>query len=552
MAGNRLILVACTHDMQGVLDLTYNAIRDYADNCGARLDILTGDPGIWQHGKYRIFEAGEYDFTGIDRVLIMDADVKPKSDAPDIFDAHPSGNWMLNEMPVFPHHIAKHKEEAGQYFADCGIAVQWDHAHWWNPGVSLLDPYAARLIYRMPPWDVREKLFSIGPRKAVKNMPVVNANIAMFGVDVQPLDMRYNTFSTASACLVRDAYFVHYVCPQGVPGRNGIKEAMLTRESNPPAPEPKPQPTRYWKALQARRRLKIAQPVSETVNAGLVEPHEWTLHVVQQAHIRWILQEMTDHLVKHKPNNVRVTVSDKPVDTPDTLVYWNPYRGMIGTQPLQHARSVAFCTHPEQSDAFWGAPDCTDHIVVMADQYRRAYLDRGVPEDKIDLIYPGVDEFFRDVRLRVFNPCFMAGRPRKGRDLWYALCDTPWLHCICSDGQLSKQEVYAQYRMADVIVSTAVNKHGGEGGPMACSEALAMGKRAVMPEGIGFVDDFADNPLLMRYEAGNVDALRAALSPLYHAKVNACMPMAAYTWERWATEMWGVFDRVMQRVECGR
>lgn len=55
---DRLILVACTPDMENVLELTRPSIQRYADKCNAQLVFLTGAAGgRWQHGKFRVFEA---------------------------------------------------------------------------------------------------------------------------------------------------------------------------------------------------------------------------------------------------------------------------------------------------------------------------------------------------------------------------------------------------------------------------------------------------------------------------------------------------------------
>lgn len=509
MAEGRLILVACTEDMRGVLDYTFPAIRAYADKCNAALEFLRGDAGQWQHGKYRIFEAGQYNYDNIDRVLIMDCDVKPKADAPDIFNAHPTGNWMLNETVVFPHHIDTHKREVSRYFAEAGEAdvIPWQDGVWWNPGVALLDVDAVRIVYRMPPWDVREKLFSIGPRKAVKNMPVINANIARSGLDIRPLDVRWNTFSTASKERVSQAHFIHYVCQQGVPQRNQIKAEMLSGQ---------------------RRRVHF-------VCANVNPP--------------WILERMQSHIMRAYGDAVQITTSNTPADYPGVINYYNPYRTFL--RKSRHALDVPFFTHPEMRVTWDRARDNADHCVVMCEQYRRLLIDEGVPTNKVTLIAPGVDERYRDVRLRIFNPCKMPPGTygeRKGKSLWQALCDVPWLNCVLSNGTMTDEEVHLQYLACDAVVSTAVPMHGGEGGPMSCREGLSLGQHCVMPAGIGFIDEHADNPLLTRYEAGNLDALLKALSTLYHAKVNRCQPMADYTWERYAQEHVGLFARLFESM----
>lgn len=76
---------------------------------------------------------------------------------------------------------------------------------------------------------------------------------------------------------------------------------------------------------------------------------------------------------------------------------------------------------------------------------------------------------------------------------------------------------------------------------MSCKEGLALCKPTVMPAGIGLVDEHVDHPCLLRYPAGDFDALIAVLKPLYHAKVNAKMAAADWTWEAWGKAHWEVF-----------
>jgi hypothetical protein len=106
----------------------------------------------------------------------------------------------------------------------------------------LLDVADIPAIYEMPPWDVRKNTYRVGGAGVVKNMPVINANIARHGVKINPLDVRYNTFSTATKDKVNAAYFVHYVCQQIPQDRNQIKARMIQGE---PSKQERKQPRFY-------------------------------------------------------------------------------------------------------------------------------------------------------------------------------------------------------------------------------------------------------------------------------------------------------------------
>ncbi|HOH31439.1 MAG TPA: hypothetical protein PLC40_17310, partial [Candidatus Hydrogenedentes bacterium] len=189
-----------------------------------------GNDARWYHGKFRIFEAGEYPFHGDERVLIMDADVKPLACAPDIYKQYPRGNWMVNELEVMNHHVELHRQEVISHLLQCGIDTTgfcWDKSAWWNPGVALLDAEAVRSIYQMPPYNPCERRFHVGGNLVVKNMPWINYRINAAKINIGRLDRRYNTFSTRPNPEVRRAHFLHYVCQQAPENRNEIKVQML-------------------------------------------------------------------------------------------------------------------------------------------------------------------------------------------------------------------------------------------------------------------------------------------------------------------------------------
>ncbi len=505
VGSSRLIFVACTPDMECVLECTRQCIEEYAVRCGATVHYFLGNDARWYHGKFRIFEAGEYPFNGDERVLIMDADVKPLACAPDIYKQYPRGNWMVNELEVMNHHVELHRQEVVSHLRQCGIDTTgfcWDKSAWWNPGVALLDAEAVRSIYQMPPYNPCERRFHVGGNLVVKNMPWINYRINAAKINIGRLDRRYNTFSTRPNPEVRRAHFLHYVCQQAPENRNKIKVQML----------------------KGPQRIHC---------------------VIARDQHNWILGRMCRAIQETAPEGAICTEGDRPVNQAGVINYYNPYRGF---RHKTQGHDVVFCTHPEIPATWARATREADHIVVMAHKWKQHLIEQGVPEHKITHIPPGVDAWFLDPRLRIFNPCKMPDGSygeRKGKRLWARLRHEPWLECICSGGAMSEAELHLQYLACDVVASTAVPDYGGEGGPMSCKEGLALCKPTVMPAGIGLVDEHADHPCLLRYPAGDYDALIETLKPLYHAKVDGKMAAADWTWEAWGKAHWEVFSGLM-------
>jgi len=503
---DRLILVAVTGGYKDVAALTFPKIRAFAARCGAELGLLADTPEWCKHGKYRIFEAGKAEAL---RIVCADADLLFRNKAPDIFEMYPEGNYMLDEGAYRGHPFEAHRREVEEYLVEAGMPVpQWPKREWWNPGICILDGDAAREIFRLPPWDITEKLFTVRGGRVVKNMPIVNANIALSGVEVRPIDPRWNVFMSATPDLLKSAYCWHCACSEVAANRPESKMQIIRNVC-----------TKYREPLNHLR-----------------------VHcVIGRDQKNWILGRMWKAIQETAPEGAICTDSERPLNQAGVINYYNPYRGF---RHKTQGHDVVFCTHPERPALWDKATREADHIIVMAEKWKRHLIEQGIPEHKITHVPPGVDGWFLDPRLRIFNPCKMPDGSygaRKGRGLWQRLCAEPWLECICSGGAMSEAELRLQYLACDVVASTAVPDYGGEGGPMSCKEGLALCKPTVMPAGIGLVDEHADHPCLLRYPAGDYCALIETLKPLYHAKVNGKMAAADWTWEAWGKAHWEVF-----------
>ena len=508
---HRLIVVAATGEMAGICEITLPRIEAYAKQVNAELRVWTDMPERYQHPKYRMFEAGEL---YVKRILILDADILIRNGAPDIFAELPEGNHILDEAAIrAPGAFDAHKYEV------CAFAKDWADfgEHWWSPGVVLMDAEAIRQVYQMPPWDVRENMFTVtGGARIVKNMPWINYQIAKQRIEITPLDFKWNCFVNGRS-IVKDAYFWH----------------CAGNESN----------------YNTGVKVNIAQQTLQRYGDLIKQAPPPRVHcVIGRDQKNWILGRMWKAIQETAPEGVTCTEGEHPLNQAGVINYYNPYRGY---RHKTQGHDVVFCTHPEIPATWARATQEADHIVVMAHKWKQHLIEQGVPEHKITHVPPGVDAWFLDLRLRIFNPCKMPDGSygeRKGKRLWSRLCHEPWLECICSGGAMSEDELRLQYLACDAVVSTAVPEYGGEGGPMSCKEGLALCKPTVMPAGIGLVDEHADHPCLLRYPAGDYDALFETLKPLYHAKVNAKMAAADWTWEAWGKAHWQIFNGLVSHL----
>ena len=515
----KAIIVPYTSDMNALAEITLPYIEAYSRRCGATLYLLRGMPPAYQHPKYRVFEVGNResvtlaDIPDDARVLILDLDVVIRPDAPDIFKAHPQGNYMLDETPLYPHgRFDWHKRGIRAQLFLAGIRSEDDvfaDGRWYNPGVSLLDMRDARKIFAMPPWDVTDAEHTFGQPPIVKNMPWINWRIRAEGVDMRPLGQRWNCFTSRTQD-VPDAHFVHCAC-----GPRVDKVALAKQETE---------------AYKARRR-------------------RYHVHFVEGgiAGRGWILERMGDEIRGRKPDNVSVSVGNVSLDEPGVINHYNCY--LMYRVKSAHAVDCGQFTHPGYPMRWEKAGAFCDHAVAKCRTYYDLLIrDSGRDSKNTSLIYPGCDIDFHAPKFRVFQPSKMTSaqsyRQRKGVELWERLKEIDGLDCVCSGGKMSPEQVIAQYWRADAIVSTATM----EGGPMSVPEALAMGRTVYARRGVGLVDDYASTGVkgLVLYDSDGhlIEMLtdKAQERQTEYAKVGAWS-----TWDRYAADYWALFGRLADK-----
>ena len=249
------------------------------------------------------------------------------------------------------------------------------------------------------------------------------------------------------------------------------------------------------------------------------------------------LGNMATQLGRHAPKDVTLKVTQKPVDVPGEINVYFPYKMFVCPT---RGKDVVFCTHPEIA-YFYNAAKTADHVLVMCDKYRKE-LAELVGEDKVTLIYPGVDDCYRDEKLHIFQPIDKGRGERKGLTLWNRLQAVPWLDCDCPNGKYTKEQMVMAYRASDAVVSTSTNAHGGEGGPMLIPEGIAMGCTVVAPYGVGLAGDIEG---VITYKDGDYDDLLRVLQSLHEAKQKRQAAVIDFTWKRWAEQHFECFARLL-------
>jgi hypothetical protein len=259
---------------------------------------------------------------------------------------------------------------------------------------------------------------------------------------------------------------------------------------------------------------------------------------------KWILEKMQDYVLSYAPDNAQCDIVEEPIDEIGHINFFNPYRYYSRSK---YAWDVVFFTHPEDLEHWQAALQC-DVAVVMCDKYRQQLIDEGMDESRIYRIDFGIAECFQDHRLRILNAGWMARNDkymaRKGWDEWKCLSECDWLHCVRSEGMLTQEQLITEYKMADAIVSTATL----EGGPMACLEALAMGKPYIGREGVGLHDEHRKE--IIRYR--DYDHLVMILDRMYQVKHERAKAVMANQWPLCAQQVWSAIGAAVGDVlVCG-
>ena len=181
--------------------------------------------------------------------------------------------------------------------------------------------------------------------------------------------------------------------------------------------------------------------------------------------------------------------------------------------PNSGTRTAAWFTHFERGtrakEILWRmASEVITTPLVTADMYLGMFngnarkIRMGVNRDMFDII-PGID--------RVGLGVAAVGQPRKGPQLLSALIDSDYTVNYAGDWLdagtwIPWDEMPQYYNGIETYVCTSLI----EGGPAPVLEALSCGCKAVLPIGVGMMDELPEMPGVRHYTAGNIaDMMRA-------------------------------------------
>jgi len=215
----------------------------------------------------------------------------------------------------------------------------------------------------------------------------------------------------------------------------------------------------------------------------------------------WILPRWSKHWAKRL--NATVNTRVRPGYDVNFYVNYGFYRGS------QRGLDVCYFTHREEKDPMRSR---FDEVAKRCDWCVAQCKKTAEHLDplKTSVIRPGVDdEFIRGDPLRIG----VVGRDYHYTDRkrfhWVPMLRTEFPDIrfpMASD--LSLKDLRLFYEGIDYLLVTAKN----EGGPMPVVEAISMGKPVIMPEGVGWCDEFFG----IRYDssyAGLCEVIRGLVFP---------------------------------------
>lgn len=261
------------------------------------------------------------------------------------------------------------------------------------------------------------------------------------------------------------------------------------------------------------------------------------INIVYDLHSDWILPRLAKHLVETIPGAEACSYKDfETLNNPSTLInyYINDDYFLRKTDNFD----IVFFDHPkESSDNVLKA----DHVIAMAPQYQRLIKSKG---KSCDLVIQPTDTSFFSPKLVLGFVGRFCGRTdysdRKGKDLFDKVKALPFIEIKATLGELPQEQLPEFYRSVDYIFVPSKM----EGGPMCLTEALACGKKVIMPLSIGAGELFQDG--VIDYQVNDFKSLYGVISALYEEKKKLSSLVGKYTWENWTAQHEGIFSRVIQ------
>ncbi len=249
----------------------------------------------------------------------------------------------------------------------------------------------------------------------------------------------------------------------------------------------------------------------------------------------WVLERLARRLAAKLPYAEFVPWEARPSGSLRIAYFVNYalYRGPSGVI------DGAFFTHREDAHGFLERARQVDFCVCMCRLYADWLREQGVRH--VTHVPMGFDAYRYRPRL-VLGVVGKLDHPRKGRHLVERLRQLPFVEVVVSGGEVSEERLPDLYQRVDYVLVPATV----EGGPMSLLEGLAMGKPIIAPEGVGMLPEFSESEHVLRYPAGDADALVRVVAACYERKLRPRRLAKERTWDRWAEGHHEVFVRLLR------
>jgi hypothetical protein len=242
----------------------------------------------------------------------------------------------------------------------------------------------------------------------------------------------------------------------------------------------------------------------------------------------WVLERLARRLAAKLPYARFVPWRPEPGGAA-RLAYYVNYALYQGPSGLI---DVGFFTHRDDTQHFLERARGVDCCVCMAKVYADWLRSQGVAA--VEHIPMGFDTYRYRPRL-VMGVVGKLDHPRKGRHLVERLRQLPFLEVRATEGEVGAEELPDFYQRLDYVLIPATV----EGGPMSLLEGLGMGKPVIAPEAVGMVPEFRDTEHMLRYPAGDAEALVRLVTACYEKKRGPSRLVQDRTWDRWAEDQQG-------------
>jgi hypothetical protein len=248
----------------------------------------------------------------------------------------------------------------------------------------------------------------------------------------------------------------------------------------------------------------------------------------------WVLERLARRLAAKLPYAAFVPWQPRR-DGEARVAYYVNYALYQGPSGLI---DVGLFTHREDTQEFLERAHQVDYCVSMSRLYADWLRDQGVRW--VVHIPMGFDAYRYRPRL-VLGVVGKLDHPRKGRHLVERLRALPFVEVWATEGQVQDEDLPEFYQGLDYVLIPATV----EGGPMSLLEGLAMGKPVIAPEGVGMVPEFPDSEHLVRYPAGDAEALVRVVTACYRKKLACARLVQGRTWDHWAEAHHHLFMRLL-------